>query len=143
MSTAPPATNHALAEFEEFMNTEKWGRGWVLLDRRPDLIRYERSVPADGASCLVAAILLLLGVIPGLIYLAFPRRPARNLRLTVALRSDGTLAPTGDPEAIAKFEQFLDPKKTDKLAVRQMRTNIVIIVITVVVLVWLSTLING
>jgi hypothetical protein len=144
MSTpATPQPQPTLQDFEEFMNTEKWGSGWALLDRRADLLRYEKSIAGSSGSCVVAALLLLLGLLPGILYLVFSRRPARTLRLTLTVRRDGRLAPTGDPEAIAKFEQFLDPKKTDKAALRQLRTNAVLIVVAALAMAWLASLLGA
>jgi hypothetical protein len=107
MATAPSAANKTLDDFQSFMHPKKWGSGWILVERTPTTLRYERTIPAQQGSCLIAAVLLMLAIIPGILYIVFTRKPARTLRLAVTASPDGTLAPSGDPEGVAKFERFL------------------------------------
>ena len=95
-----------LDDFIHFMDPNKYGTGWVLVNKANDLVTYEKTYKAAGGNWFIALILLLFFVIPGIIYMVYARRPARTVRLTIAKKADGTLVPSGDHEGIMKFKKF-------------------------------------
>jgi hypothetical protein len=103
----PPRT---LDDFADVMHPDKWGAGWTLVERTATTLRYEKNTPAQQGSCLIAAILLLLGLIPGVLYMVYARKPARLLRLTVTASPSGAILPSGDHEGVAIFNRFIGRK---------------------------------
>lgn len=95
-----------LKDFLEFMKPNRYGAGWTMTSNTPSHIVFEKTYKAEGGSCLIALILLLLGLLPGILYLIFARKPARTVKLAIMIAEDGTLHPSGDSEGINKFKQF-------------------------------------
>lgn len=138
--TAPPEVRHiTLDALEEFMRADSSGPGWVLLEKRKGFLRFEKTVPAQNGSCLLAGILFLLGLIPGILYLAFARHAARTIRLTVTTQPDGTLSPSGDNEGLRLFDGFVNPEAVRRTSRRTLVITLVVI-IAVLLLVWIGSL---
>jgi len=132
----PPPT---LDAFEAFMRPGQKEHDWVLVERKKDLLRYEETIPAANGSCFLAGILLILGLIPGILYVVFARHPAATHRLTVALQPDGTLSPSGDHEGLRVFKQFIDPVGFNRALTQRRVVVAVVIVIAVIALFWLGS----
>lgn len=94
-----------LQQFETFMISN--GRGWVLINKTEKLVSYQKVTEGSKGSCLIAIILLMLGLIPGLLYLYFARKSGKINQLTVTLNEDGTLMPSGDAEGLKLYQKFL------------------------------------
>jgi len=103
-TTSQGATN-ALKEFENFMFSR--GQGWTLVNRQGDLLTYQKSVPFQRGSCLVAAILFLIMILPGILYLYFSRKDAVVHQLLVRMDASGNLSASGDNEGLAMYNSFL------------------------------------
>ncbi len=102
-----PVVPKTLDDFIHFMDPNKYGSGWVLVNKSHDLVTYEKTYKAESGNWFIAIILLLVFVVPGIIYMVYARHPARTVRLTVAKKADGTLVPSGDREGIAKYNKFI------------------------------------
>ncbi len=103
-NTAVPKPK-TLKQLEEFMVS--YGKGWVLINKTERLVSYQRVIEGSKGSCLIAIILLMLGLIPGLLYLYFARKSGKINQLTVTLNDDGTLMPSGDAEGLKLYQKFI------------------------------------
>ena len=93
-----------MKEFESFMTV--YGHGWVLINRSERMLSYHKIVPEQRGSCLLALVLLILGIIPGILYLYFSRVAAKTHQLVVHLNDNGTLSPSGDNEGMLVYQKF-------------------------------------
>ena len=138
-----PAVKHKpLQDFEEFM--VKYGKGWVMSNKTDKLLNYQKIVPAQQGSCLVAFFLLLLFIIPAILYMIYGRKPAQTHQLTVALNADGTLSATGDSEGMSVYKYFLqmtNPQAT-LAKVKMMPEGLLISLIILVVLTLIVVIAN-
>jgi hypothetical protein len=100
----PAPVSASLITFEEFMRS--YGHGWVLVNKTDKLLAYQKNVPAQQGSCLVALLLLFLFVLPAILYMIYGRSPAKVYQLTVALDPNGSLNPSGDAEGLRVYNQF-------------------------------------
>lgn len=100
-----------LEQFEQFMLSHN---GWTLVNKTDRLLSYQKIIVAQKGSCLVAAILLLFGLLPGILYLYFTSRPSRTHQLSVTLNKDNTITPSGDDEGMRIYGQFLRKLKNTK-----------------------------
>jgi|SRR5579872_197291 len=98
-------TAMALEPFENFMSTYR--NGWVLINRSQSFITYQKHISAQMGNCLVAVILFLLGIIPGILYLYFSRKPEQIFQLTVSVGKDGTLTPSGDQAGMIVYGKYI------------------------------------
>lgn len=98
-----------LDAFEKFMLS--YGKGWVLTTKTQNMLTYQKHIPAQQGSCLVALFLLLLFVIPAILYMIYGRSPAKTYQLTVTLDPNGALIPSGDSQGIGVYSQFLKTYK--------------------------------
>ncbi len=103
---AEPSVPKTLDDFIHFMDSNKYGAGWVLANKTNDLVTYEKTYKAASGNWFIALILLLFFIVPGIIYMVYARRSARTVRLTVVKKADGTLVPSGDREGLSKFNKF-------------------------------------
>lgn len=101
----PVPVSASLLTFEEFMRS--YGHGWVLVNKTDKLLAYQKNVAAQQGSCLVALLLLFLFVLPAILYMIYGRSPAKVYQLTVGLDPNGSLNPSGDPEGLRVYSQFL------------------------------------
>ncbi len=100
-----PANQTHLQSFEQFMAS--YGRGWVLANKSATLLSYQKVIPAQKGSCLVAFLLLWLAIIPGILYMIYGNRPGKTCQLTVTLDANGSLVPSGDSDGMAVFYKYL------------------------------------
>jgi hypothetical protein len=84
-----------------------YGRGWVLVNKSGSLLSYQKVIPAQKGSCLVAFFLLWLAIIPGILYMIYGNSPAKTYQLAVSLDGNGSLVPSGDSEGMKVYNQFL------------------------------------
>lgn len=96
----------ALDTFEKFMVS--YGRGWVLINKSNSLLSYQKVIPAQKGSCLVAFFLLWLAIIPGILYMIYGNRQGKTYQLSVSLDGSGSLVPSGDSEGMRVYGQFLN-----------------------------------
>jgi hypothetical protein len=94
-----------LDAFEKFMVS--YGRGWVLVNKSGSLLSYQKVIPAQKGSCLVAFFLLWLAIIPGILYMIYGNSPAKTYQLAVSSDGSGSLVPSGDSEGMKVYNQFL------------------------------------
>lgn len=99
--------NKTLDDFLDFMKPNRYGSGWTMTSSTADHAIFEKTYAAKNGSCLIAFPLLCLGLVPGILYIIFTRKPARTVKLSVKAMPDGTLHPSGDPEGIQKFQRFI------------------------------------
>jgi len=104
-------TKKTLDDFLDFMKPNRYGSGWTMTSNTGDHAVFEKTYPATSGSCLIAFLLLCLGLVPGILYIIFTRKPARTVKLSVKVMPDGTLHPSGDTEGIQKFERFITSTK--------------------------------
>lgn len=97
--------NNLLQSFENFMTSNAYG--WSLVNKNDKLLSYQKIIPAQKGSCVVAFILLCLFLLPGILYLYFSNKPGKIHQLAVSLNSDGTLLPSGDNEGMNLYSNFL------------------------------------
>lgn len=98
-------SNASLAAFERFMVS--YGKGWVLANKSNVLLSYQKVIPAQKGSCLIAFILLCIGIIPGILYLYFMNKQGKTHQLTVSVDATDTLTPSGDSEGMQVYNAFL------------------------------------
>ena len=101
----PENQTSGLDVFEKFMLS--YGKGWVLTNKTPTMMTYQKHIPAQQGSCLVALFLLLLFVLPAILYMIYGRSPAKTYQLTVALDPNGSLIPSGDSQGMGVYSKFL------------------------------------
>lgn len=97
--------NSEFKKFENFMSVN--GNGWVLVNKGKDFISYNKITAGSKGSCLIALILFLLGIIPGLLYLWFANKPEKIEQLTVSLTPNGEFIVSGDSSGKKLFDSFL------------------------------------
>lgn len=73
--TKEDETNKILEEFLDFMQPNRFGSGWTLVNSTNDFLLFEKT--------------------------------KTKTKFSVKVQSDGSLYPTGDPEGLDKFRQFL------------------------------------
>ncbi len=93
-----------MEDFEIYMFQH--GKGWNLVNETGSMLVYEKIQQAQKGSCLIALILLILFIIPGVLYLYFTSKPAKTFRLTVKVDSKERLIASGDPEGLSLYESF-------------------------------------
>ena len=93
-----------LESFEQFMQQH---HSWTLVNKTEKLLSYQKVTEEKKGSCIIALILLLLMIIPGLLYLYFARKSGKVHQISVALKEDGSLSPSGDPEGMKLYNRFL------------------------------------
>ncbi len=92
-----------------------YGKGWVLTNKSATLLSYQKVIPAQKGSCLVAFLLLWLAIIPGVLYMIYGNRPGKTCQLTVTLDANGLLVPSGDSESMVVYWKFVRGIKNNKL----------------------------
>ncbi|MFA5024478.1 MAG: hypothetical protein WC523_06015 [Patescibacteria group bacterium] len=95
----------SLKDFKNFMSLN--GVGWVLINNTESIVSYQKNIQAKKGNCLITLILLLLGIIPGLLYLYFSHQSASTNQLTVLADEDGYLTASGDEDGLELYNQFI------------------------------------
>jgi hypothetical protein len=107
LTTSKKATEmqNSLQSFEKFMLS--YGKGWILVNKTEIILSYQKVIPPQKASVLIAFILLLLGIIPGILYIIFGGSPGKTYQLTISLDANRSLVSSGDGEGMYVYSQFL------------------------------------
>ena len=97
--------------FEQFMQQH---HSWILVNKTEKLLSYQKVIEEKKGNCLIALILLLLGIIPGILYLYFARKSGKLYQISVAFKEDGSISPSGDAEGMKLYSRFLQSQNTQQ-----------------------------
>jgi hypothetical protein len=111
-SNKPIDKPKGLKDFKNFMSLN--GEGWVLVNSTKSMAGYQKNAQAEKGNCLITVILLLLGIIPGLLYLYFSYQSASTKQLTVSIDEDGCLTASGDEDGLELYNRFINGDSTKK-----------------------------
>ncbi|MDD5527781.1 MAG: hypothetical protein PHO56_02275 [Patescibacteria group bacterium] len=123
-----------LKGFKNFMSVN--GANWVLINQSDSMLSYQRNNPGQKGSCLIALILLILGIVPGLLYLYFSHRSPSTNQLTITEDDDGNLSASGDAAGLKLYNYFLAGKYDagEKIKDAAEKNSVIIICVVIAVL---------
>jgi hypothetical protein len=97
--------NQKLGEFAVWMTTKH--STWLLVNKTNVELIYQKAIPAQKGNILVALILLLFWIIPGILYLYFANKKAQTFQFIITIDSVGNLNASGDERGVALYRNYL------------------------------------